>query len=166
MAETLFRAVGQLNLSACIRYTVKSHTWEFAMHTCAWILAAAGFFGDQPVEAPVIPSLIATLRDPDIETRAYAGAALAALGVQAIDPLLEALQDKDRLARAGAAYALSQLGIAAGPAKTQLLNALKDEDKDVRRQAAYALSRLLTAERERPVMAAPPEPVFPSERPK
>ncbi len=134
------------------------------MHTCAWGLIAASLFSAQPLEPPVVPSLIAALKDPDLETRSYAATALAALGGRAVDPLLVALKDNDRNTRSGAAYALGQLGIAAGPAKSQLLMTLKDDDKDVRRQAAYALSRLMIAERERPVLSPPPpEPVFPVE---
>jgi HEAT repeats len=134
------------------------------MPTCAWVLLATSVFSVQPSEPPVIPSLIEALKDSDLETRAYSGIALAALGGKVVEPLLDALKDKDRNVRCGAAYAFGQMGIAAAPAKAQLLTALKDDDKDVRRQAAYALSRLLTAERERPVMAPlSPEPVLPVE---
>lgn len=128
------------------------------------LLLTISLGGVQVPDPPVIPTLMNTLRDPDLETRSYAATALAALGEQVVAPLMESLKDKDRNARAGAAYALSQLGVAAGPAKPLLLAALKDEDKDVRRQAAYALSRLLTAERDRPVATTAPEPVFPVER--
>src|SRR5262245_49797790 len=134
------------------------------MFASAWLLAVSCTMNVPPPEPAVIPPLIATLKDPDIETRAYAATALASLGPQAVEPLLEALKEKDRNCRAGAAYALGQLGLTATPAKAALLDALKDEDKDVRRQAAYALSRLLSAERERPAVSLPPpEPVFPSE---
>src|SRR5262245_30320548 len=84
--------------------------WRFAMHTYAWVVAAMSFFAAPVAQPPVLASLIAVLRDPDVETRAYASIALAAVGGQSVDPLIEGLQDKDRLVRAGAAYALSQLG--------------------------------------------------------
>lgn len=134
------------------------------MYSCAWIVAALISTNPPISDAPVIPSLIAALHDRDLETRIYAGAALAALGDKAVPSLLEALSDQDRNARAGSAYALGQMGIEALPAKAKLLAALNDPEKDVRRQAAYALSRLLSVERDRlaPIPTAP-EPVFPAE---
>ena len=134
------------------------------MHTFAWFLAAASLFAPPYQKPDTIPALIACLRDPDVETRVYAGTALAALGPQSVDALIATLRDGDNYARAGAAYALGQLGNMAAPAKQQLLMTLKDEDRDVRRQVAYALSRLMIAESERPTMPLlPPEPVFPKD---
>lgn len=131
------------------------------------LLLTAALWGAQPQEPPVIPALIGALGDPDVETRAFAGMALARLGPATVEPLLAALKGPDAVARAGAAYALAQLGPDAASARGPLLAALKDESKDVRRQAAFALSRIVVPERtsaEPPSALPPPVPAFP-ERP-
>lgn len=129
---------------------------------CAALLGAQPPTGT-PGETPVIAALLAALHDPDVEIRAYVGAALATIGAPAVEPLRVMLTDADRFARAGSAYALGRMGGAAAPAKADLLKALSDADRDVRRQAAYAIGQILAGDRNAP--PAPP-PVFPPEPPR
>src|SRR5207237_602791 len=83
--------------------------------------------------------LIDALKDADYEVRYYVATALSAIGGDAVDPLIQALEDKLATTRSAAAYALGQLGAVAAPATAALLKALKDTDTDVRRNAALAL---------------------------
>lgn len=133
------------------------------------LLLTAALLGAQPAEPPVIPALVGALGDPDVETRVFAGMALARLGPVTIEPLLATLRGPDTVARAGAAYALGQLGPDAAVARGPLTAALKDEHKDVRRQAALALSRIITpvhTSAEPPPALPPPVPAFPPEAPR
>ena len=71
------------------------------------------------------------------------GAALAKIGPDAIEPLVEALKGDNPDRRAGAAYTLGLIGPPAKAALPALLEALKDETVEVRRQASYAVARLI-----------------------
>lgn len=125
-----------------------------------------------PAVREVVAALIDTLRDNDVEVRTYAAVALAAVGVEAVDPLVAMLTDKNTAARAAAAYALGVMGAPATPSIAALVKILKDDSTDVRRQAAQALGRILTAQKApsgslfqpvpRPPDPLPPPPAIPA----
>lgn len=76
-----------------------------------------------------VPSLVATLQDPDRDVRAQAARALARMGPRAepaIPALIAALNDSDQEVRMGAARALGQIGPPAAEAVPDLIEALKD----------------------------------------
>lgn len=149
-------------------------------HLCLSALAIVGLAGEVRPQSPAPPlatrdliaALIDTLRDTDVEVRTYAAVALAAVGGEAVDPLVTTLTDKNSSARAAAAYALGVMGAPATPGIPPLVKTLKDESSDVRRQAAQALGRILTAQKAptgtlfqpapRPPDPLPPPPVIPS----
>src|SRR5262249_16063776 len=79
--------------------------------------------------------------DQEVNDRHRAAEALAEMGdPSAVDALLEALGDSDRLGRPEAAVDLGRLG--ALRAVEALLKLLKDRERDVRRRAAEALGEL------------------------
>lgn len=88
-----------------------------------------------------VPDLIATLDDPNSETRIYALWALGAIGdPRGRLPVEEALSDPDAGLRKTAAYALGEMGL---PESIPALRArLEDTTADVRWNAALALARL------------------------
>jgi HEAT repeat protein len=92
----------------------------------------------------LIPSLLAALADSDGVVRQLAASTLVKIGPQAVGPLTEALNSKDREMRANAAYVLGQMGEHAPEALPALAKALKDEDKDVRRRAAHAIYHIVS----------------------
>lgn len=120
----------------------------------------------------LVAALIDTLRDPDVEVRTYGAIALAAVGAEAVDPLVTTLADKNPSARAAAAYSLGVMGAPATPGIAALVKTLKDESTDVRRQAAQALGRILSAQKApsgtlfqpvpRPPEPLPPPPMIPA----
>ncbi|KAF5087662.1 HEAT repeat [anaerobic digester metagenome] len=88
-------------------------------------------------------ALIRTLRDGETADRMTAAAELAALGRDALPPLLSALDDPEPRLRMWAAYTLGMIGDAeAAPA---LMEALEDADPGVARWAAAALRRIRDA---------------------
>lgn len=123
----------------------------------------------------VVGGLIDALKDADYEVRYYVATALSAIGSDAVEPLIRALEDKLATTRSAAAYALGQLGPPAAPATAALLKALKDTDTDVRRNAALALGRIIASVRAGALSSEPapppllppaaPPPTFPDVRP-
>jgi hypothetical protein len=94
----------------------------------------------------LIPGLMDALKDTDPEVRQHTAMALAALGREAISPLIKALEDPVKEKRASAAYALGQMGHNANEAIPALLKTLKDDEATVRRSASQAISRVLSGE--------------------
>jgi hypothetical protein len=94
----------------------------------------------------LIPGLMDALKDTDPEVRQHTAMALAALGQEAIAPLVKALDDPVKEKRASAAYALGQMGHNAQEAIPALLKTLKDDEATVRRSASQAISRVLSGE--------------------
>jgi hypothetical protein len=104
----------------------------------------------------LVPALIASLKDTDKDVRQFAAGALARVGQEAVEPLLDLLKGNDKAQRANAAYVLGLIGT---PAQEEglpvLIKALKDSDRLVRIRAAFAIERLLAnAERGNPMMMA------------
>jgi hypothetical protein len=102
----------------------------------------------QPPAAPgqykdVIAPLLDALADSDGSVRQLAAATLVRIGPDAVPPLIEALNAKDRETRANAAYVLGHLARSARTALPALARALKDDDKEVRRRAAYAIHNIV-----------------------
>ncbi|MFX0163096.1 MAG: HEAT repeat domain-containing protein, partial [Candidatus Hodarchaeota archaeon] len=64
---------------------------------------------------------------------------LVRLGEPAVEPLIQALKDKDIDIRSRAAEALVEIG---EPAVEHLIQALKDEDRYVRRYTAWTLGEM------------------------
>jgi HEAT repeat protein len=81
-----------------------------------------------PPARGAIPALIELLRLPDRETRENVATALAGIGPEAVEPLTQALRDRDPKVRGGAAFALEKLGAQAKPAIPALVAALSDPD--------------------------------------
>lgn len=116
-----------------------------------------------PPEPQLIPALIERLADVDADVRQYAALALANLGEPAIEPLKNALLDKNPITRASAAYALGQIGPSAQTSIGRLIKVLQDPDRFARRQAAYALGKIPVAEFVGPQPS--PGPEFPKDKP-
>src|SRR5262249_52865930 len=95
----------------------------------------------------LIPPLLDALADSDADVRQSAAGALAAIGREAVAPLLKVYEDKekDRDTRAGIAFVFGQMGYQATEALPALTKALKDkdEDKDVRRKSVAAIQRIV-----------------------
>jgi HEAT repeat protein len=93
----------------------------------------------------LVPALLDALKDHDADVRQAAASALAGIGRQALEPLLDVLKDKDQSKemRANAAYVLGQMGHNGQEALPALTKALKDDDKEVRRRAAFAIQRIV-----------------------
>ena len=87
--------------------------------------------------------LIRILRDGGSADRMAAAADLAALGPDALVPLLSALDDPDPRLRMWAAYTLGMIGDAG--AVPALMQALEDTDPGVAKWAAAALRRIRDA---------------------
>lgn len=96
-----------------------------------------------PVDEMVVRRLIEGLGDTDFDVRQNLAVSLAKIGPASVEPLIEALQDKNPDRRAGAAYALGLIGSGARAALPTLLDLLKDDDVGVRRSASYAISRIV-----------------------
>jgi len=95
--------------------------------------------------APVLPELLAMLRDPDPVVRASGAHALGCFGEQALPALalLQAqLDDRDALARTYAAVALGRIGAAAAPALPKLKALSSDRDYRVSGAARDAVSHI------------------------
>jgi HEAT repeat protein len=78
--------------------------------------------------------------------------ALQRIGEPAVEPLIQALKDKDKVIRFGAADALGRIGDAR--AVEPLIQALKDEDYTVRAWAALNLGRIGDAKAVEPLTEA------------
>lgn len=74
--------------------------------------------------------------------------ALARIGSDAVDPLIEALRDPEPMVRAAAARSLAVIGPEASRAVPALMQALDDRDDRVRIAAARALGQIGPAARE------------------
>jgi hypothetical protein len=132
--------------------------------TCCLALLAAGLLlaqGHHPSERParlsdagqahghsrLIPPLLDALKDADADVRQSAAGALAAIGQEAVAPLLKVFEDKDKDkdTRAGIAFVFGQMGLQGREALPALTKSLKDkeEDKDVRRKAVAAIALIV-----------------------
>jgi HEAT repeat protein len=69
-----------------------------------------------------------TWKDDDPFVRLEATLALAAIGTDAVEPLVKALKDNSRYVRMGTAMALGHMGPRASGAEPALLQGLKDPD--------------------------------------
>jgi hypothetical protein len=91
----------------------------------------------------LIPPLLDALKDSDADVRQSAAGALAAIGREAVAPLLKVFEDKDKDkdTRAGIAFVFGQMGAQGREALPALTKSLKDkeEDKDVRRKAVASI---------------------------
>ncbi len=89
--------------------------------------------------------LVDALEDSDADVRQSVAQALAKIGRQAVNPLIDILKDKDKSAglRANAAYILGQIGPQAREALPVLTKALKETDKDLRKRAAFAVAGII-----------------------
>ena len=87
-----------------------------------------------------VEPLIQALKDKDSDVREVAAEVLVKIGEPAVEPLIQALKDENQFVRWGAALALGEIGDER--AVEPLINALKDEDSDVRMEAAEALDQM------------------------
>ncbi len=92
--------------------------------------------------ARAIPQLIHALGDQDSGASMAAAAALANIGMSAINPLITASRDNMPAVRQRAVYALGLIGPDAAPAIPDLLARLKDPDEQVRTSSAFSLSAI------------------------
>ncbi len=93
----------------------------------------------------LVGTLVDTLDDADPEVRQSVAQALARIGRQSVNPLIEILKDKDMNIglRANAAYVLGQIGSQAREAIPALTKAMKEKDKDLRKRAAFAIANIV-----------------------
>lgn len=97
---------------------------------------------------PAVPHLIPLLQHADADVRWNAARTLGKIrAVEALGPLLAALQDEHPAVREHAAEALGDLGPPAKDAIPALITALADEHPRVRRDAARSLGQLGPAAR-------------------
>jgi HEAT repeat protein len=87
-----------------------------------------------------VKALIEALGDYDLDVGWAAVKALSRTGEHAVEPLIQALKDKDSWVRKGAATVLGMLGTL--QAIEPLIQALKDKDSWVRWRAAEALGKI------------------------
>jgi hypothetical protein len=89
--------------------------------------------------------LVDTLDDNDPDIRASVAQALARIGKQSVEPLMNLVKDKDRSAalRANAAYVLGQIGPQANDAIPVLTKALKEKDPELRKRVAFAIANIV-----------------------
>jgi len=87
-----------------------------------------------------VEPLIQALKDKDSDVREVAAEVLVKIGEPAVEPLIRALKDEDWHVREKAAEAIGEIGDKR--AVEPLINALKDEDSDVRMEAAEALDQM------------------------
>lgn len=109
---------------------------EDEAHTRSWAAFTLSTLGES-----AIPALSKAAIDPDPTTRMYAAWALGlSLCPQAVEPLLDAIEDSEMAVRAACTIALADL--ADGKAVGRLINALKDSHWLVREGAARALGAI------------------------
>lgn len=99
-----------------------------------------------------VQPLIALLGDGHRSTREHTVRALGALGVVAVEPLIQALEDPDWHVRTGAAVALRIIGDER--AIEPLIKVLGDGNRFVRREAAKSLGRIGDARVVEPLISA------------
>jgi HEAT repeat protein len=107
------------------------------------ISAFLGFSELGPLAKPAVPALIDLLADEEITQDA--ARALAAIGSEAVAPLISALTNRNQRIRLGAMAALGGMGSDARPAVPALSLCLRDEQDAVRRAAAEALKKVEAA---------------------
>ena len=89
----------------------------------------------------LVPALVQSLKDNDLDVRQYARSALLKLGPNSIPALIQATKSPDPELRRMAVALLGEL--AADDAMPALISALADKDAEVRRTAAFALSQMV-----------------------
>ena len=112
---------------------------------------ALGEIGDARAAQPLIQALKCEKYE-DEYVRNTAVAALRKIGEPAVQPLIQALKDKDKDVREGAAKALGRIGDFR--AVDPLIEALKDEVRTVRLAAAGALTKMEDARAVEPLTQA------------
>lgn len=98
--------------------------------------------GWRVASSTILARLVELLGDRELEPREAAVQALSQMNVQAISPLIIALEHKDPIVRSGAAYALGKMGPIAKSAAPALTALLRDREYYVRRDSARALRGL------------------------
>lgn len=107
-------------------------------------IRAADALGTLANATAVVPPLIQAFRHNDEEVRIAVSRALLDIGEQAVEPLIQALEDGDRHIRCGAAMTLGPFAHMLSEetrAVEPLIGALRDEDAIVRASAAFALGQ-------------------------
>jgi len=104
------------------------------------ISAFLGFSELGPLAKPAVPALIDLLADEEISVDATR--ALAAIGSEAVEPLISALTNRNPKIRFGAIAALGGMGSDARQAVPALSRSLRDEQITVRLAAAEALKKI------------------------
>jgi hypothetical protein len=89
---------------------------------------------------PVVEPLIQALKDKNRRVRVYAPAALGNIGEPALEPLIQALKDEDWRVREGASVALGRIGDKR--AIEPLIQTLNDKNDDVKKAAEEALEKI------------------------
>jgi hypothetical protein len=104
------------------------------------ISAFLGFSELGPLAKPAVPALIDLLADEEISEDA--ARALAAIGCEAVEPLISALTNRNQKIRLGAIAALGGVGSNARQAVPALTRCLGDEQSTIRLAAAEALKKI------------------------
>ena len=102
--------------------------------------AFLGFSELGPLAKPAVPALIDLLADEEISEDA--ARALAAIGSEAVEPLISALTNRNQKIRLGAIAALGGVGSNAPQAMPALSRCLGDEQSTIQLAAAAALKKI------------------------
>jgi HEAT repeat protein len=91
------------------------------------------------IGSPAIPSLLPSLKDPNVGVRRYIAEALGKIGANTIPSLIPLLKSSDQREQIGALIALQQMESAAQPAISEILPLLENTNPVMRSHAAYTL---------------------------
>lgn len=93
----------------------------------------------------LVPALVQSLNDPDVDVQQYSRSTLLNIGPEAVPGLIQGLKSPEPQLRRLAASILGDMaGEESIPA---LIQAMQDKDPEVRRAAAYALNQIVIASR-------------------
>jgi HEAT repeat protein len=130
----------------------ESHPW-LRLHLAELLLRL-----DPQQRTPLVPVLLACLREPDPFLRRSAARALQRVADEAMPALIQGLQDRDPARRRVAAESLAEIVPGVPGPQRELKAALTDDVLEVRIQAAFALTWSKSAEGVPALVAALKDP--------
>ncbi len=137
VAESLGK-IGDVRAIESLTVALNDHKSD-KNYSVSWnAVKALGQIGD----AQAVTTLISALKDEALQGKAFE--ALAYVGILAIEPLLEALEDNEDKVRVGAMMALGGIGVPAADPLVAFFR--RNKDFDVNRAAAALLPKIDTSE--------------------